>query len=183
MSRLRRTLAAALTVLLLSACASTDAAAQPPSPPCSEPEYRQMDFWLGTWDVEWDATPSMPAGRGANVITRELGLCVIQEAFDGGSASGGMIGRSISVFDQHAGLWRQTWVDNLGGYIALAGGQDADGRFVLSVSRLGDRPRDARMVFEDIAENSLTWRWQSREEGEEAWEDSWVIRYTRRGSR
>jgi hypothetical protein len=38
------------------------------------------------------------------------------------------------------------------------------------------------MVFTDITENSLTWRWQATADAGATWNDQWVIHYTRRGS-
>ena len=46
--------------------------------PCSAPEARQFDFWLGEWDLTWGKD-----GRGKNVITSIYDGCVIQERFDG----------------------------------------------------------------------------------------------------
>ena len=174
-----RAVLAALTAVALGACAS--AAAQQPAQqaPCSAPEFRQMDFWVGTWDVRWDASPGMAAGSGTNTITREYGACVIQEQFDGGPTTGNLIGHSVSVYHAPARTWRQTWVDNQGGYFALTGGPDGEGRFVLTNTRLSDQGPHLRMVFEDITEQSLTWRWQRSSDGE-TWADAWVIHYTRR---
>jgi hypothetical protein len=162
--------------LALAACVT--AQAQATDEPCSAPEYRQMDFWLGSWDVRWDATPGIPAGSGTNTITREYGNCVIQEQFDGGVSTGGLIGHSVSVYHAPAQLWRQTWVDNRGGYFALTGGPVGDD-FVLTNTRLGEQAPHLRMIYEDIGPDSLTWRWQRSADGQ-TWSDQWVIRYTRR---
>ncbi len=177
-----RTLFATLAALALTACASSPASAQAQAqtPPCSGSEFRQMDFWVGAWDVEWESTPGIPAGRGTNTITRQLGQCVIQEDFDGGPTTGGLVGRSVSLYDARAGSWRQTWVDNQGGYFALTGGPQSDGSFVLNNTRISESAPYLRMVFEDIGENGLTWRWQRSQDAGATWSDSWVIRYTRR---
>lgn len=168
-------------VILLAMAGSASASAQN-QPPCSSPEYRQMDFWLGTWDVRWEDAPEfgIKAGNGSNEITRRLGNCVIEENFRGGPTTGELIGHSVSVYHAPLGRWRQTWVDNQGGYFALVGGPE-DGRFVLTNSRLSGRAPHLRMVFEDIQADSLTWRWQGSDDGEN-WSDRWVIRYTRRAA-
>jgi hypothetical protein len=164
---------------MLAACASPGATAQTQQPPpCSAAENRQLDFWVGTWDVSWDATPSIAAGSGVNRITRELGGCVVQEAFEGGPTTGGMVGHSVSLYHAPSGAWRQTWVDNFGGYFALTGGMQGD-RFILVNSRLSDQSPHLRMVFEDITANAFTWRWQGSPDGE-TWSDRWLIRYVRR---
>ncbi len=147
--------------------------------PCAAAEFRQMDFWVGTWDVRWDEGGGTPAGSGTNIITREYDNCVIQEAFDGGPATGNLIGHSVSTFHAPLGKCRQTWVDNQGGYFALVGGQEgAD--FVLTSYRVSDNTPAQRMVFTDLHANSLTWRWQRTADGGATWSDSWVIYYTRR---
>lgn len=147
--------------------------------PCSTPEHRQMDFWLGEWDVRWEEFPGIPAGSGSNVITRAYAGCVIQEAFDGGPSTGGLIGHSVSVYHAPVGMWRQTWVDNQGGYFALTGGAAENGAFILTTDRISESAPHQRMVFEDIAPESLTWRWQRSADGR-TWTDQWVIHYTRR---
>ncbi|MFN0184865.1 MAG: hypothetical protein ACKVQR_13710 [Aquabacterium sp.] len=146
--------------------------------PCSAPEHRQLDFWLGRWDVRWDAQAGMPAGSGSNSITRELGACVVQEAFTGGPSTGGLVGHSVSGFHAPSKRWRQTWVDNQGGHFVLVGGPQGE-RFVLVASRLSDGAPAQRMVFEDITGSSLTWRWQVTADAGSNWADQWVIRYTR----
>jgi hypothetical protein len=149
------------------------AQAAPGAPSCSAAEFAQMDFWLGEWDVVWDG------GQGVNRITKELDGCVIQESFEGGPSTGNLIGRSVSTFDQRLGRWRQTWVDNQGGYFALTGGQIGDD-FVLVNSRLTDDAPHLRMLFEDIEANSLIWRWQRSTDNGQTWTDAWVISYRRR---
>lgn len=168
--------------LALAACAvSPVSAQQSQQPPCSAPEFRQMDFWVGVWDVRWEPSQGTPAGSGTNTITRELGNCVIQEHFEGGPSTGDMIGHSVSTYHAQTGLWRQTWVDNYGGYFALNGGPEGD-RFILTNTRVTDQTPHQRMVFEDITENSLTWRWQRSTDGGATWTDQWVIYYVRRPS-
>ena len=178
-----RPLAFMLSIALFLLCLDVRpvAAVQNPGPrslPCAAPEFRQMDFWLGRWDVQWDATPGNPGGRGTNTVTRAYDGCVIQEAFDGGPVSGNLIGHSVSTYHAPLRRWRQTWVDNQGGYFALVGGQEGD-RFILVSSRPGDNAPVDRMVFEDIREDAFTWRWQTTPDGGASWTDQWVLHYTR----
>lgn len=169
--------AAAIAAIALMGCATADA--QQNTPPCAAPEFRQLDFWVGDWDVRWDAGGGVQSGRGTNRITREYDNCVIQEDFHGGPTTGNLIGHSVSTYHQPVQQWRQTWVDNKGGYFALVGGPEGDG-FVLSNTRVGDSAPYLRMVWEDITADSLTWRWQSSSDAGATWSDQWVIYYTRR---
>jgi hypothetical protein len=45
--------------------------------PCSDPAYRQFDFWLGEWEVR------KPDGTlaGTNRISKEYGGCVLHERY------------------------------------------------------------------------------------------------------
>ena len=121
------------------------------TPSCEQAEARQFDFWLGEWDLSW-----ADGGKGSNHITRILDGCVIQEEFDG-TPSMPLKGFSVSTFDTTSGDWKQTWVDNSGGYLDFVGGF-ADGKMTLSrgASIKGKQIRQ-RMVFYNIAENALDW--------------------------
>jgi hypothetical protein len=145
---------------------------------CSGPEFRQLDFWLGQWDLRWDAWPNIPAGTGTNSVTLAFDGCVVQEDFAGGPGTGSLAGRSLSTFHAPAQRWRQTWVDNQGGYFALVGGPEGE-RFVLTAARAKDGTPAQRMVFEAITARSLTWRWQATADAGATWKDQWVIHYTR----
>lgn len=172
---MRIALMAIVAGAFLAGCASVSDAqtAAPAPPPCSAPEFSQLDFWLGDWDATWEG------GQGVNHITKVLDGCVIQEEFDGGASTNNLHGHSVSTY--HAGIsqWRQTWVDNQGGYFALTGGP-VDGRFILTNTRVRDNAPYLRMVFEDIEQNSFTWRWQRSTDAGATWTDAWLIHYTRR---
>jgi hypothetical protein len=154
-----------------------------PTTPCATPEARQFDFWLGRWDLTW---PAEQAGgepgetmTGTNWIDRLFGQCVIEESFSNSDDS--FQGRSLSVYDPGAGLWRQTWVDSAGGYLVFTGGFDG-AKMVLSTepAEHDGATMVSRMVFSDITEDSLYWEWQKSEDGGKTWADRWTINYTRR---
>ncbi len=146
--------------------------------PCSSPEFRQLDFWLGDWDLSWQQ-PDGTTGQGRNLITKNpFGDCVIQEQFDGAPTQA-LKGLSVSTYSAPHKQWRQTWVDNQGGYFSLFGGPNADGTFSLEMERLGDKGPYSRMVWEEIKVDSLVWRWQGKRAAEDEWADQWVINYVR----
>lgn len=150
--------------------------------PCSRPEARQFDFWLGEWDLTWPAEQSGGTegeiATGVNRISRLFDDCVIEENF--ATDDGRFRGHSVSVYDERAGRWRQTWVDSSGGYLVFTGSFEA-GRMTLSTEPAG---RDGeilvqRMVFSEIGEGSLEWVWQGSRDGGETWNDLWNISYRR----
>lgn len=102
--------------------------AAPAPAPCASPEHRQFDFWLGDWTVQ-DAAGNF---AGTNQITAIQGGCVLFENWNGAKNS---TGNSFNMYYAADRKWHQTWVDNQGGRLDLAGGLQ-DGKMVLD----GDGP-------------------------------------------
>ncbi len=87
-----------------------------PATPCTAAPFREFDFWLGSWDVA--PTGSPPNARQArSEITAEPGGCAIFEDFTDLNNHG----VSISVFNPDTENWHQTFIDNVGAEIRLAG--------------------------------------------------------------
>jgi hypothetical protein len=166
-----------LSVALFAAAALALPASAQASSRCQSPEADGLDFWVGTWDLEWDTANG--TATGTNTITREQNGCVIQEQF---AAETGFAGGSWSVLTP--GGWRQTWVDNAGGYLLFTGVTDDDGRVTEMRQAPFENPQGQmqtnRMVWEDVTDESLVWRWQASLDDGATWADRWVIRYTRR---
>jgi len=102
-------------LLSLIALAAAQAAAPPPAPPaCSEPEYHQLDFWVGKWDVY------NPKGKmvAHSLIERRYNGCAIRENWMPLQGQGG---GSFRAWRPEARSWRQTWVDSSGAWIEFAG--------------------------------------------------------------
>jgi hypothetical protein len=89
--------------------------------------HRQLDFWLGDWDVFDVGAEAVPVARAR--ITRLLDQCVIHELYES-AAVGGLRGESFSIFDRTRGVWHQTWVTNRGQLLQIEGGEK-EGRVVL----------------------------------------------------
>lgn len=152
----------------------------PPTPPCSGPEYRTLDFWVGEWIAEWD-NPNGTKGTGTNRITRdEHGRCVITEHYR--NDDGTLNGFSVSTYRPGTKKWRQTWVDDQGGFFDLEGGpvSGGDHAFFFETKRVHEKQPHQRMIWQDVKPDSFTWRWQQRAKADDPWADSWVIRYRRK---
>ncbi|MEO0574005.1 MAG: hypothetical protein AAF004_00990 [Pseudomonadota bacterium] len=107
---------------------------------CKAKQYRQFDFWLGTWAVLSNGKPA-----GTNVIKKTLNGCVLEENYDTGT---GYRGTSYSMYDFNTDLWHQTWVDNSGMLLVLDGGFD-DGSMVLEGVTVDDKG--------DVYDNRISW--------------------------
>jgi hypothetical protein len=167
-----RLISGCLVVLVLVGVAVA-AQPAPSAPTCDVPEVRQFDFWLGTWSLQW------ADGEGTNRVRRILGGCVIEEVFEGRMPNGWYRGRSVTVYDARAGVWRQTWVDDRGSYLDFEGSVQ-DGQMVLSRSAMKDgAPVLQRMVWRDVEADRLTWTWERSTDDGASWETLWTIRYQR----
>ncbi|HKW00539.1 MAG TPA: hypothetical protein VJN96_11980 [Vicinamibacterales bacterium] len=94
--------------------AAVQAPADKPAP-CTAPEYRQFDFWIGDWDV-FDAGNSAPVARV--VVDRILDGCALREDYQGAN---GTRGQSFSTYDSSRRVWHQTWVTNRGQLLVIEG--------------------------------------------------------------
>src|SRR5215212_10231140 len=111
----RRAALLALFGLALSLpSASAQSLPDPNAKPCQSSEHRQFDFWVGHWDVFG------PAGKkvGENTIELIGDGCALLEQWTG---NGGSTGKSLNIYDKVDRRWHQTWVDNSGTLLMLAG--------------------------------------------------------------
>lgn len=152
----------------------------PQTNPCTAPEQKQLDFWVGEWDLTWPGEKQGEVAHGTNSIHRVMDNCVVQEAFNGGDSTP-LHGMSISLFDVRSGKWKQTWVDNQGSYLDFVG-EFKDGQMILA--REFTRPDGThmmqRMVFKNISANELDWSWEASKDGGKTWTVNWPIHYKRR---
>ena len=163
--------------LLIISNATVVAQASDAPPACATPEHRQFDFWVGDWQLTWEGSESGQQ-RGTNRITERYDSCVIHEDFQA-LAPNGLRGMSVSMYNPQTEMWRQTWVDNQGSYLEFAGGF-ADG--VMILSRTGARNGEQiiwRMVWYDITESSLDWKYEMSTDDGSTWQSLWSIHYER----
>src|SRR4051812_29704320 len=105
--------------------APAPAASGAPPPACTAPEYHQLDFWLGDWDVVVHARKSPDSDAWADApgtqhVEKLLGGCAISESFTASGPGPAWAGRSYSSWQPAPlGKWRQTWVDDQGSYLAF----------------------------------------------------------------
>jgi hypothetical protein len=165
---------------------ATSPVVAPPSKACASAEHRQLDFWIGDWDVtvHAKAAPGPRAwgeAKGRQHVESILGGCAIAESFTADGPGPAWAGKSYSSWQAPLGKWRQTWVDDSGSYLAFTGGLEAG-----AVTLYGE-PRDKdgatiqmRMVFQDVRPDSLHWEWQRTVDGWKTVEPMMKIDYVRR---
>ncbi|HEX4823793.1 MAG TPA: hypothetical protein VFV19_05745 [Candidatus Polarisedimenticolaceae bacterium] len=138
----------------------------PPQKPCSAPENRQFDFWLG----EWNVTNAQGARAGSNRITAEEQGCVLHEHWSG--AKGGT-GQSFNLYDATDGKWHQIWVDSQGGLLQLSGGI-VDGKMVLEGPGRGSKsePVINRIVWTKLDGGRVRQTWTVSSDDGKTWTTS-----------
>src|SRR5262249_37414029 len=92
---------------------------------CTAPEYRQLDFWVGDWDV-FEASGTTKAAQVR--VEKILGGCVLLEHYEDPT---GLRGQSFTTYNATLRVWHQTWVTNRGQLLTLDG-QWQDGVLVLT---------------------------------------------------
>lgn len=98
------------TVTSLCAQSSTGPAALPPLHPCEgDPDYRKLDFWVGTWDV-YDNHDGML--NGTDVVEKIVGGCALMENWREADGSG--LGKSLFYYVKARKQWKQVWVTDAG---------------------------------------------------------------------
>jgi hypothetical protein len=123
--------------------------------PCKTlPEARQLDFWLGEWDVH------DPQGHlvGHSRIERIVNDCVVLENWTG---SLGGNGKSINFWDKGNHRWQQTWVDNRGNVLEYTGRLVGDSmRYTAEGKRLTFSPLPGgkvRQLAESSSDGGKSW--------------------------
>lgn len=131
----------------------TGAAAQTTGP-CSAQEYRQFDFWIGSWEVY------SPDGKrtGNNRIERVLGGCALHESWQ---SAGGGNGHSYSFYDAATGRWHQTWIDGSGQALYLDGGHSGQSMVLADATN--------RITWTPLENRAVRQHWESTSDGGETW--------------
>lgn len=131
---MRRTIAG-LLFAIFAVPASAQLPGPPPVPPAQDPahctasEYGQLDFWLGEWNVF--ETADQTALRGVSKIEKVYFGCAIREEWSPFTL---LNGGSVNAWDREAKVWRQAWVDSMGGWADLSGTWQA-GKMVMTGKR------------------------------------------------
>jgi hypothetical protein len=149
---------------------------------CATPEHRQLDFWIGDWDVSVRARSApdkdeWAEAKGTQHIESILGGCAIAESFAAEGPGQPWAGRSYSSWQPAEKRWRQTWVDDGGSYLAFTGGLEGGTMALYGEPRAG---KQMRMVWLDVKPDALRWEWQRSTDGAKSWKPMMIIEYRRR---
>lgn len=128
--------------------------------PCNAHEYRQFDFWIGTWEVFNAADQKV----GENTIQSIFGGCAVREQWE---SVGAHRGGSFNYYDSATERWHQNWVSNVDNPLRLSGGLDETGRMVLQTIDRSDRLD--RITWTPRFDGSVRQLWEQSTDGGRTW--------------
>jgi len=139
-----------------------------------------FDFWIGKWNVSWDEGDGK-MGSGTNNVIRILDGKVIQENFSVNEGSSkGYLGTSLSVFNPNSNQWHQGYADNQGVYYNFIGDREGSKYLFKTLPiETDNKIIIQRMMFYNISHDSLTWDWESTQDGGKSWKLNWRVSYHR----
>ena len=151
----------------------TSAVQAAPPAPCTSPEHRQFDFWIGDWQVH----TADGKFAGLNRITREYAGCVIHERYATGR---GYSGESLNAYDATRKVWHQTWVDDSGLLLTLEGSWNGKSLVLEGVAPNAQGVSSKqRITWTPNADGSVRQLWETAD-GKGQWTVAFDGRYTRK---
>lgn len=158
------------------------------SSPCSAPEARQFDFWIGEWDVL--NRHLMPdgvwknSGRATNKVYSVLDGCAIIEHWEGALGGRPLYGFSIRAWDSGSRTWKLVlnWPSPDSPRFGLLEGVFTHGRGEFFYEHLDEDQNEIRerYTFSDATEDSLRWDAARSSDDGVTWSTYWIMEFTRR---
>lgn len=142
-------------------------------PTCQAAEYRQLDFWVGDWDV---TSHGHPAGK--NLVTTEEAGCLVHEHWTGDE---GDTGQSFNFYDRGDRKWHQVWVSSSGNVLDLAGIYAEGTLTYRGRSRRADGTvLEHRLSFHANPDGTVRQLWQTSSDGGATWSENFEGLYRKR---
>ncbi len=141
--------------------------------PCSKPEFRQFDFWVG----EWEAFATNGNKSGDSKISIILDSCVILEEWTGTPNQGfTYTGKSFNSYNAASRQWQQTWTDNTGNTTEFMQGDGSHGKIIFVADKVTGPKGELfmrRLTFTKLTNDKV------RQFGEKSDDEgkTWVVEY------
>ena len=164
---------------LLAATSAPHPAQADAAPPghCVSREYRQFDFWVGSWDV-------YPTGRDQlvahSLIESVYNGCGVRENWMPLKTENS--GGSLNIYVPAEKLWRQTWIDSSGARVDFKGGWN--GKVMILEGYWQDllapgRGALVRMTYSRGPDGSVHQLGEASENNGKSWQPSFDFTYRR----
>lgn len=149
--------------------------------PCSGPEFRQLDFWVG----EWEAFALNGNKSGDSKISIILDSCVILEEWTSAGAQQGLVysGKSFNSYNTATRQWQQTWTDNTGNTTEFLRGEGSNGKIVYYADKVtGPKGENfmRRLTFTKINNDKVRQFGERSDDGGKTWTTEYDLEYRRK---
>ncbi len=147
--------------------------------PCAfRAESRQLDFWIGEWDVTQTGAPAGVNASRSRIESVENG-CVIAEYYE---TPTGYAGRSYNAYEPSRKRWEQFWVDNVGGLHHYTGqARDGNMHYEAEFTAPGaSTPSRNRMTFFNQGQDQVRQLGEQSTDGGKTWTVTYDLTYRRR---
>ncbi|MGH8252252.1 MAG: hypothetical protein ACREVI_16435 [Steroidobacteraceae bacterium] len=148
-------------LLFITFCTGAISAEQ--SMECEAPQYRQLDFWIGNWNVIDQTTGKQV---GASRIEKQLNGCLIHEFWNGTDQ---FTGQSFNLYNRETKHWQQVWVDSRGQRIDFTGQFHGDGLYYEGTFRSAGKEVLTKMTFLKIKDQRVRQIWEQSNDQGESW--------------
>lgn len=143
---------------------------------CAAPEYRQLDFKIG----EFDVTGIGGARAGESVVESVLQGCLLVEHWTGAISGKG---RATIFYDRQQQRWHQLYVTDDGDIIRLEGHFEGTALVLLGRNNFDVFDGLHRMIWSPLPDGGVLQQWEiSRDDGA-TWTKVHVGTYARRANR
>jgi len=149
--------------------------------PCSGPEYRQFDFWVGEWEA------FAPDGKkgGDSKISIILDSCVILEEWTSAGAQQGLVysGKSFNSYNTATRQWQQTWTDNTGNTTEFLRGEGSPGKIVYYADKVTGPKAEIfmrRLTFTKLSVDKVRQLGERSDDGGKTWTIEYDLEYRRK---
>ncbi|MBI1341420.1 MAG: hypothetical protein GC171_00650 [Terrimonas sp.] len=150
--------------------------------PCSAPEYRQFDFWIGEWDVYSNANGNL---AGKSKISLLLDSCVILEEWTSANLTQGIVytGKSFNKYNPSTKQWQQTWVDNVGGSTEFLRGEAGKDKMTFYADHVKDKKGNdffRRLTFYKLGADIVRQHGEKSTDNGKTWQTEYDLEYRRK---
>ena len=168
-------------ILFILSSLLASANAQKGKLPCSNPVYRQFDFWIG----EWEAFGLDGKKAGDSRISLILDSCIIFEEWTSASLQQGLryAGKSFNTYNAATKQWQQTWVDNVGGTNEYLQGKFENNQIIYSSTSFKiskDTMAIRKMTFTNVSADKLRQHGEISKDNGATWSTEYDLEYRRK---
>ena len=164
-------------LIILSFCYFSSTAQKP----CSGPEYRQFDFWVGNWEVF--NVKGQKAGDSR--VSLLLDSCTVFEEWTSATVQKGLrfAGKSFNTYNSGEKRWQQYWIDNTGSVTEYFNGHFEKDKMIVQTDNQHINDTTwliQKMTFFNLGKDKVRQFGENSNDGGKTWKTSFDLEYRRK---